>query len=56
MMTSKPHCENSCYLGSLRDGDITVHQSAVTTKQSILLSEILNIHIGFELSSIIKAL
>jgi hypothetical protein len=51
-----PHSTNSCYLGALKNGEITVIQSAVTTKQSILLSEVADIQIGIELQSIIQAL
>jgi hypothetical protein len=40
----------------LKDGEITVLQNAVTTKQSILLSEVADIQIGQELQTIIEAL
>jgi hypothetical protein len=40
----------------LKDGEITVIQGAVTTKQSILLSEVADIQIGQELQTIIEAL
>ena len=51
-----PHSANSCYLSALRDGEITLIQSGVTTKQSILLSEVADIQIGIELQTIIEAL
>jgi hypothetical protein len=40
----------------LKDGELTVLQSAVTTKQSILLSDVVDIQIGIELQTIIQAL
>ena len=49
MRTQEPHSLNSCYLGPLKDGEMTVLQSAVITKQSILNSLEYDIQIGIEL-------
>jgi hypothetical protein len=56
MITQKPHNVNNCYIGPLKDGEITLIESSVTTKHSILLSKVADIQNGIEFQSAIEAL
>ncbi len=51
-----PHSRNSCYIGPLKDGEMTVLQSTVTTKASIMWSLKFDIQIGIELYNVIREL